>query len=167
MNRYLAGAVGGLLATLPMTLLMEAGWRRLPVRQRYPLPPREITQLVLAKTSVRTPQADRDLLVMSLAAHFAYGALTGAVYGCALRRVQRPAATGAGFGVSIWAASYLGWIPAAHILRPASQHPGRRNLLMLAAHLLWGSMTATLAHALAAPDTGKRDSRYSKWRHMS
>ncbi|HAE50229.1 MAG: hypothetical protein CMO30_07955 [Tistrella sp.] len=42
----------------------------------------------------------------------------------------------------MWAASYLGWIPAARILKPATRHPWRRNLLMIAAHLVWGASLA-------------------------
>ena len=42
----------------------------------------------------------------------------------------------------MWLASYMGWIPAARILKPASGHPPRRNALMLAAHVVWGAATA-------------------------
>jgi uncharacterized membrane protein YagU involved in acid resistance len=42
------------------------------------------------------------------------------------------------YGLGVWALSYLGWIPAARILAPAYRHPVRRNLLMIAAHVVWG-----------------------------
>ena len=42
------------------------------------------------------------------------------------------------YGLGVWAMSYLGWIPAARILTPAHRHPLRRNLLMIAAHIVWG-----------------------------
>jgi len=51
-------------------------------------------------------------------------------------------AGGSGYGLAIWAASYLGWIPAAGILTPATKHRASRNLLMLAAHVVWGTALA-------------------------
>ena len=42
------------------------------------------------------------------------------------------------YGLGVWAMSYLGWIPAVRILTPAHRHPLRRNLLMIAAHIVWG-----------------------------
>ena len=93
-------------------------------------------------------------------AHFGYGAATGAAFAAATG--SRDPAAGAAYGVLVWAGSYLGWIPAAGILRPAWEHPARRNLLMIAVHLVWGaSMALTLrelekasAGAFAAGDLG-------------
>lgn len=45
-------------------------------------------------------------------------------------------------GAAIWAGSYFGWVPALGILTPASEHPRRRNALMIAAHIVWGATTA-------------------------
>jgi hypothetical protein len=63
------------------------------------------------------------------------------------RAARPPAGAGLGafYGVLVWGASYLGWIPGARILKPATQHPGRRNGMMVACHLVWGAtMAATL-----------------------
>jgi uncharacterized membrane protein YagU involved in acid resistance len=121
---------------------MRALHRRLPSRQRYPLPPREIIQEVLSEAAEhRITEAHRQTLTM--AAHFGYGAATGALYAAA--RPRGNPGLGALYGVLVWAASYLGWIPAMRILRPATQHPGRRNSLMIGCHLVWGAtMAATL-----------------------
>jgi hypothetical protein len=40
------------------------------------------------------------------------------------------------------------------ILKPASQHPFRRNLLMVAAHLMWGAATAASLQVFAAAKAG-------------
>jgi hypothetical protein len=48
---------------------------------------------------------------------------------------------GVGFGLAVWAVSYLGWLPAAGILSPATEHPARRNALMIGAHVVWGATT--------------------------
>jgi len=55
---------------------------------------------------------------------------------------RRSAAAGASFGVGVWAASYLGWIPAVGLLAPATRHPRHRSALMLAAHVVWGASLA-------------------------
>ena len=141
-TRLVLGALAGLVGTAAMTAAMRALHRRLPPQQRYPLPPREIIQEVVPEPAERRISEDhRQSLTM--AAHFGYGAATGALYAAA----RPPASLGAGalYGVLVWGVSYLGWIPGVRILRPATQHPGRRNGLMIACHLVWGvTMAATL-----------------------
>ena len=39
-------------------------------------------------------------------------------------------ARGALFGLTVWAGSYLGLVPALQLLAPATRHPWRRNVLM-------------------------------------
>jgi hypothetical protein len=133
-SRAAIGAAAGYAATLAMTALMQRLHERLPDDERYPLTPREITE-TLAPARNEDATATRTLL-----AHFAYGAVTGALYGFAFRRAGLVG--GALYGVGIWSASYLGWIPIFSILRPATDHPPRRNALMLAAHVVWGALTA-------------------------
>jgi len=138
------GALAGLIATIPMTLVMTLLFRRLPAGQQYPLPPVLITGALADRTG--KPLAGSALGAAALVAHFGYGAATGALYPRLLPRGWPPVLTGPGYGVAVWSASYLGWIPALRILTPATRHPARRNALMLAAHLVWG---AALAGCLA------------------
>ena len=79
-------------------------------------------------------------LKVAIVAHFAYGAACGALLAAANPRMGRFAGGLAGGG--IWLASYMGWIPAFGLLRPATEHPKRRNFLMLGAHFAWGWSTA-------------------------
>jgi uncharacterized membrane protein YagU involved in acid resistance len=144
-TRLLFGALAGVVGTAAMTGAMRALHRRLPPQQRYPLPPREIVQEVLPEPAEhRIAEEHRQSLTM--AAHFGYGAATAALYAVA----RPPASTGLGalYGVLVWGASYLGWIPGARILKPATQHPGRRNALMIACHLVWGATMATTLREL-------------------
>jgi len=139
-SRLLAGAIAGMAGTIAMTAAMRRLHQRLPAGERYPLPPREITESILGG---RSEEAVRD---RSLAAHFAYGAASGALLSAA-----RPSAgplEGAVAGVGIWAASYFGWVPAFGILRPAHDHPARRDMLMIAVHVVWGAATAVAAKEL-------------------
>lgn len=127
MQRLLFGAIAGVCATMAMTSGMRLLFRRLPQRHRYPLPPREITEDLV-------PAPRRALPSLTVLAHFGYGALAGAVFPMLPAFLRN----GPLYGVAVWGLSYLGWIPAARVLRPATLHPGQRNLLMIAVHLVWG-----------------------------
>jgi uncharacterized membrane protein YagU involved in acid resistance len=133
-SRLLLGALAGLAGTMAMTSAMSRLHRRLPPREQYPLPPREITATVLPDVP------DKTVRDSAMAAHFAYGAATGAII--AGVRPQIGLIGGALYGVGVWGASYFGWVPALGILRPANEHPMRRNALMIGVHLVWGAMTA-------------------------
>ena len=140
------GSAAGFAATVPMTLAMEFLFRRLPVFQRYPLPPSRI----IARIFGRREQTEHRN--MTFAGHFAFGALAGAGYAVLFKRV--PVLTvvkGLLFGTSVWFVSYEGWLPKLRILPSASETPKQRNLLMIAAHLVWGSVTAMLVERFSKP----------------
>src|SRR3546814_12966070 len=73
-------------------------------------------------------QSEAALKDKATAAHFGYGAVTGALL-AVIDPTPRPA-FGAVAGVATWIASYFGWIPAFGVLRSAETHPWRRNKLM-------------------------------------
>ncbi|AUX78601.1 hypothetical protein [Sinorhizobium fredii] len=129
--RMIFGAVAGLCATMVMTMAMRRLYAMLPPGERYPLPPSEILVSLCGSTN------DRAHTTRTVLAHFLYGSLSGAIYPLVRSKLEGP-----GYGLAIWAASYLGWIPAAGILAPATEHPLSRNLLMLVAHVAWGTALA-------------------------
>ncbi|MAL99817.1 MAG: hypothetical protein CL583_15355 [Alteromonadaceae bacterium] len=156
MNRYLAAGIGGLIATIPMTLFMAGGHRRLPSSDQYALPPREITDELLRRGG-QPALSEASTARLSLAAHFAYGGVTGAMYpampGAERLARARPLAQalyGAGFGVTVWAGSYMGWIPALKVLGPSTAQPVSRRTLMIGAHLVWGAATVLAGERVAA-----------------
>jgi hypothetical protein len=144
-SRLLLGAIAGFCGTVVMTAAMRRLHRRLPQAERYPLPPREIVDSTARKAGRELgEEAAKDI---TTAAHFGYGAAAGSLIGAASPRVGPVA--GAMAGVAVWVVSYLGWIPGAAILKPATLHPKRRNALMLVAHLAWGAGTALALRELA------------------
>lgn len=145
----LKGAISGCLATAPMTAVMELGFRQLPGRERYPLPPRLITMRLAKAAGVRHHLDEQERLGLTLASHFAYGTAMGALLGATCGEKSAGAATGAMFGLGVWTGSYLGLLPGLGILTPATEHPARRNALMIGAHLVWGSATGMLLKELA------------------
>lgn len=134
-SRLVLGAIAGFVATLPMSIAMRKLHGDLPTKERYPAPPRELIDSVTAQAAPEEPARD-----LTIAAHHLYGAATGALVAAVLPRAGP--ITGAAAGVAVWTGSYLGWIPAVGLLRPANDHPGRRNGMMIASHLVWGAATA-------------------------
>jgi hypothetical protein len=134
----LIGGIAGFVGTLAMTAAMRRMHEALPDKERYPLTPREIVDSTSEQAGV--PLTDEAAKDVTTAAHFAYGAASGALLGVA--NVMLGPMSGGVAGTGIWLGSYMGWIPGAGILKPASDHPPRRNLLMLAAHVVWGVSTA-------------------------
>jgi uncharacterized membrane protein YagU involved in acid resistance len=149
-SRLLIGGIAGFVGTMAMTAAMRRLHQRLPAKESYPLPPREIVDSAAASAGISLP--DETAKDLTTAAHFAYGAAVGAMIGALNPKPSKP--TGAVAGVAVWLASYMGWIPAVGLLEPATDHPRRRNGLMIASHLIWGWSTAAAMRELcAARDT--------------
>ena len=148
-QQLISGAAAGLVATVPMTLAMAAMHRQLPAREQQPLPPRRITMRAAGKVGARKHLDESQRTAATLVAHFGYGAAIGSVLAAvAPRGAGKAAAAGAGFGLVVWTVSYLGLMPALGLHPPATRDTARRNLLMIAAHLVWGSTAGVLVNAL-------------------
>jgi uncharacterized membrane protein YagU involved in acid resistance len=145
MNNIVAGAVAGFVATIPMSAAMAAMHALLPKREQYPLPPKEIITSIAAKAGAAEDLGEPERSALSLAAHFGYGAMTGALYAPLSEKIPLSgAAGGIGYGLFVWAGSYLGLLPATGILTPATEHPAHRNAIMIAAHVIWGAALGML-----------------------
>lgn len=143
-TRLLIGGIAGFVGTMAMTSAMRRLHAKLPERERYPLTPREIVDS--GSEQLRILLAEEAAKDVTTAAHFAYGALTGAML--AAMNPDPRKRTGAAFGAAVWLASYMGWIPAVGTLEAATRHPARRNALMIAVHLVWGTTTAAAIREL-------------------
>lgn len=147
--------MAGFGATAPMTVVMELLYRRLPRGDRAPLPPAAITTRVSARAGHpwpallhKRPATPPQWTWLTLAGHFAYGGVAGAMYGPLGRRLHLPPFVGgAGFGVLVWLVSYLGWLPIAGLFPSASSQGAARNGLMIVAHLVWGGALGLLIDA--------------------
>ena len=134
------GTVAGIIATLPMTMFMLLMQRILPEWQQFALPPERITTELATRANVAQQMDKPQRIGTALVSHFGYGGNMGALYVPFARKVALPpAAKGAIFGLLVWAGNYLGLLPALKISEAAPQQPLRRNVLMVAAHLIWGT----------------------------
>ena len=140
--RFGEGLVSGALATAPMSLVMIGGKSLLPPGEKYPLPPSEITGKIEEQVTdfLGVPEEMPDPAThhkLTLINHYAYGAACGGVLSL-LPPLRKKWYGGLAFGLAVWAGSYLKLLPALKILTPATEHPARRNALMIVAHCVWG-----------------------------
>lgn len=134
------GIWAGVLATGPMTLAMFRMFRDLPAGQKSPLPPATLTYEMGEKAGVTNGLRNENIeSTLSMLSHLGYGASTGAVYSLAVSRLPgSPLLKGSLYGLGVWAASYLGWIPLFGMRAQAPRMTKERNLMMIAAHVVWG-----------------------------
>ena len=148
MNNMLTGAVAGTVATVPMTIFWEAMHDRMPGEPPRPLPPREVAEALVVKAGVSRQFSETEMEWLSMALHFGYGAFTGAIFGTvAPRRVGTGVAAGMLFGLGVWTASYLGWLPAAGVRQSPRYDVPARTRLIVASHLVWGAAAGLLLGA--------------------
>jgi uncharacterized membrane protein YagU involved in acid resistance len=148
MNNLLSGAVAGTVATVPMTIFWEAMHDRMPGEPPRPLPPREVAEALVVKAGVSRRFSESEIEWLAMALHFGYGAFTGAIFGTmAPRHAGRGIVAGALFGVGVWTASYLGWLPAAGVRQSPRYDVPARTRLILASHVVWGAAAGLLLGA--------------------
>jgi hypothetical protein len=157
-SRLLPGALGGLVATLPMTVVMKILQRAGRGRRRLPFPPHEVTMGVVETAGVGRHHLSREArTALTYAGHFGYGAAAGAAYPLLTRPLPgRAAARGAAYGLAVWAGSYLGFLPSLGLWGPrrdqaASRRAARTTILLVLAHLVWGTVLGLVHEALAVP----------------
>jgi uncharacterized membrane protein YagU involved in acid resistance len=146
---WLQGAIAGFIGTVPMTIFMLTTQRFLPHGQRYALPPEIITKELAHRVHVRHHMNKQAVLAATLVSHLGYGATMGLLYTPVARKLPLPVALkGILFGLVVWAGSYLGLLPLLGMWESAYVEPSRRNLMMIAAHVVWGASTGVAASVL-------------------
>jgi putative membrane protein len=124
-----------------MSVVMLVLRRWLPRYERYALPPRQITKRATRKAGVGKYLEESQQSALTVLAHFGYGSATGTLYAPISRLIPGPPIVrGIAYGLLVWAISYLGLLPALGLLSPATEHPARRNILMIVAHVVWGAV---------------------------
>jgi putative membrane protein len=139
------GALAGVAGTAAMTLMMRGmAPKMVPQDMR---PPEFLPKAVVeaGEKQFRHPNAlAGHEWQAAYAAHFAYGAGLGAVYGVAREGLpQLPApVTGVLFGVSVWAFGFQTLLPELGVQPKASEQPMKRRPMPIMAHVVFGVATA-------------------------
>lgn len=138
------GGLAGAIATIPMTAVMLTAEKTGLMGK---IPPKHITLDLLRFAGVRhTSHRERNTATMGL--HFTYGMSTGALYGWLARRLRLPVpgiVQGIGYALAVWAASYMGWIPALGIMRPEQRQGKGWILSNVTAHVVYGAVLGAIA----------------------
>ena len=140
----LRGATAGFAATVPMTLAMEALRAALPREQMRRMPPREVVDRTVDKAGVGTKLERSDRIALTTLAHFAFGALAGAVYGAVFER-RKSTLTGIAYGLAVWALAYGVGLPSLGVHPAASDDTEDRNAVLVASHVVWGATLGKLS----------------------
>jgi len=152
------GAIGGGLATVPMSLVM-VGAEKVGLMGRHP--PDLIMEAALDAGGLsKQKETTRDALAVTL--HVVFGIGAGALFGVLQRRLHLPlgpVAQGVIFGSLIWALSYLGWVPALGIMPSAERDRVGRPVTMVLAHWVYGATLGTIVGRSAAGGGSRRRRR--------
>ena len=140
----LRGAAAGFAATIPMTVVMEVMRAALPREQFRRMPPREVVDRAVDKTGEGEHVDGGDRLAMTTAAHFAFGAAAGALYGALAGSRGASPLNGIAFGLGVWAAAYGVGLPSLGLHASAANDTSDRNEVLVASHVVWGATLGAL-----------------------
>ena len=150
MQTLARGALAGLAATVPMTVVIGAG--RAAGLLHTP-PPVEITENVAEQVGEDPDRRSPAFQVGWLSAHVGYGAACGAVYTLIQPLLPRSdIAAGLLFGGAVWGASYISLMPSLNLYPAAKDDSRRRQAVMIAAHAVFGTSLASIDSALRTND---------------
>lgn len=147
MNKTLKGALSGLGATLPMTLVMSQLHQKLPSRDRSSLPPRQIMMWLSRKIGIKNKLDESDKTSVTMLGHFTFGAVAGTLIQF-LEKKFPLLARGIILGIGVWSTGYLGVLPFLKFNSSALRLPLNKNLLMFSSHLVWGLFLALIYRVL-------------------
>jgi hypothetical protein len=128
-----------------MTVAMEALRSLLPREQFRRMPPREIVDRTVEKTGEAEQVDEGDRIAITTAAHLAFGAAAGALYGGIVGSRRSSALTGIGYGLIVWALAYGVGLPSLGLHPAATDDTKDRNEVLIGSHIVWGATLGYLA----------------------
>jgi len=138
-KRLAKGVAAGLAATFVIQGLLEAGQKLMP-EGTPPIKEDPGAFMVnkakkLLPESISIPEKVEKAAAKSL--HLGYGITAGALYGL-LPHSRFTLGEGVLVGLCVWAAGYLGWLPATKLMPPITRHSAKQITLPLVQHALFG-----------------------------
>jgi uncharacterized membrane protein YagU involved in acid resistance len=152
-----------------MTTSLFKFHKSLPQSERSPLPPALLTESILNQLPAKTSLSPQHLsteaqMEATMASHFAYGATTGVLYSLIAPKLPgTPLVKGVTYGLGVWGASYLGWIPAFGLKPQAPKMTASRNAMMILAHVVWGATLGYNENELRHHGSALLDGRKNKF----
>ncbi len=151
-QRLALGAVAGFGATLVLQGIMQLSGKIVPDAK----PPikqdpgvfmvNKLTSLMPESARERIPDAAKAAAAKSL--HLGYGVTSGVVYGAVRPGGGSVFADGSLLGLGVWAAGYLGWLPATDLMPPIHRHDAQQIIAPIVQHALFGIAVVTAYDSL-------------------
>ena len=143
LRRATDGALGGAVATVALTAFRKGLARAGLVETTAP---EQVVERLeeLGLVDDWSPGARR---LLAVAAHFAYGAGTGAAFGVLRREGGGPgeeAAVGSALGILSWGVGWASWLPLAGVHRPPWKQRSPKVLLPVVDHAFFGAVWGLL-----------------------
>jgi hypothetical protein len=137
------GAAAGVAATFVMQGLLESGKKLIP--EGTPPMRKDPGEFMVEK--VPLPPKLKPLAINAL--RLGYGTTAGLLYSL-LPHSKWRALEGVALGLGVWAAGYLGWLPAAKLMPPVTEQTATQITVPVVEHALFGVAVAKAFEALAA-----------------
>lgn len=146
MNLLVRGGLAGAIGTGTMTLVIAgAKWSGL----LHQASPEEIIRRFEARSEVRAPRIGPPFTFRWLVAHFGFGVVSGIFYAFARPNLPRsPFKAGLVYGFGVWAAAYLGLMPALGLYPGPLSDSRDRQAVMITAHEVFGTTVAEVERRL-------------------
>ncbi|MBV9497595.1 MAG: hypothetical protein JOZ54_25385 [Acidobacteria bacterium] len=147
-KRLALGAVAGFAGTFLMQGMLKATGRLMPDAQA-PLSG-DAGEYMVGKLEHPLPEETVAAIPASLekaaakSLHMGYGMTSGMLYAAMRPRPRNAALEGAVLGLGVWAAGYLGWLPAAQLAPPIQDQTVKQVVVPMLEHVLFGIAVATL-----------------------
>src|SRR5436853_1439401 len=135
-QRVLLGAAAGFGATMVLHQVMTLTGKAIP--DSKPPTRQDPGKFMIAKVEkiVHLPEKLEPAAVKSL--QLGYGMTSGALYGAIRNRTASTLLDGALLGIAVWAAGYLGWLPATDLMPPITQQSARQVAVPIFTHIVFG-----------------------------
>jgi len=147
LQRAALGAAAGVGATLLMQAMMKASPKVVPNGE----PPlrQDAGEFMIAKVvgELPIPPAVRKTAAKSL--HLGYGTAPAVLYALIRHRDGTVIVDGTLLGLGVWAAGYLGWLPAAGLIPPLREQSPRQITVPMVRHALFGIALVAAYRAMA------------------
>ena len=129
-----------------MTALRMAAHRAGLIEKQVP---QVVEEWMVQRSGHRPPGGPAGHQAASQLLHLGYGATWAAAFALGTRgRTRAPLLRGALFGAAQWAIGFFVLMPALGVTRPAWRQRGRENAVNLAAHVLYGAVTALVSEEM-------------------
>jgi hypothetical protein len=152
MKRMGLGAAAGIVSTFFMQAMMKTSGKAMPdAKPPIGMDPgdfmvRRARALLPERAQYGMPDNVHQAAAKSL--HLGYGMTAGVLYALARPRPRRRALEGALLGLGVWAAGYLGWLPATRLMQPLREQTPKQIAVPLVQHTLFGVAVAALFDAM-------------------